>query len=232
MRIALWTPRRGVGWLAALAPHLARDVDLVFVDADPPVPPVVDIHLYDVADDPSFGFVYRALRREPGIVVLENWNVHRLVRADTVGRGDALAYRREARRAHGETGSFVAAQVLAGQGGALPSVLALNDRVLEASLGLVTMVEEIRLRASARLVNRPVLLLSLDDAAVAARSLVALVRTVHRDRERLRAAALADRGPEGTLVALALDEVRPSAHSLGLPGIPADAVAVVAGLFS
>jgi hypothetical protein len=232
MRIALWTPRKGAGWLGALAPHLAREVGLVLVDADLSVPPVADVHVYHVADDPAHGYVFRALRREPGIVVLEDWNTHRLVHAETVGRGDAMAYRREARRAQGETGSFIAEQVLAGQGGALPAVLPLNDRILEASLALATTREEIQCRASARLHDRPVVLLPVGDPVAAAHALAALARTVQRDHEALHAAVLADRGPEGTLGALALDELRPSAHSLGLSGIPADAVTLVAGLFA
>jgi hypothetical protein len=231
MRLAFWTPRPGAGWVGALVPHLAREASLVLVETEPPAPPAADVHVYDVADDPVHGFVYRALRREPGIVLLEAWTLHRLVHAETAGRGDATSYRHEARRAHGETGSFVAEQVLAGRGGALPALLPLNDRVLEASLGLATTSEEIRAQACTRLAGRPVVRLPPGDAAAAASALLRLARTVLRDHDQLRARARADLGPEGTLLAFALDELRPAAHSLGLPRVPADVVPLVAGLF-
>lgn len=230
MRLALWTPRPGAGWVADLAPHLAREATVALVAQEPSAAPAADLSVYDIADDPAHGFVYRALRREPGLVLLDDWNLHRLVHAETVGRGDEAAYRREARRAHGETGTFVAEQVLAGRGGALPTLLPLNDRVLEASLALATTSDTVRTLAAARLARRPVVRLP-PDAALAAAALVALVRSVLADQDRLRAEVLADRGPEGTLLALALDELRPAAHALSLARVPEDAVSLVAGLF-
>jgi glycosyltransferase involved in cell wall biosynthesis len=76
------------------------------------------------------------------------------------GGGDA--YRAEARRAHGTTGAFVARQVERGLGGELPSLLAMNDRVLDASLGLVAFTELVRARAAARLPGTTVVHLPLD----------------------------------------------------------------------
>jgi hypothetical protein len=137
--------------VAALRPHLARECSLTLVDAEPASPPEADLDVFHVADHPAHGFVYRALRARPGLVVLEDWSLHRLVHAETAGRGDAAAYLREARRAHGETGLFVARQVLRGLGGELlPALFALNDRVLEASLALVAATEYVRRRAAAR----------------------------------------------------------------------------------
>ena len=161
MRLALWTPYPEEGWVAAVAPHLAREIELVLVDAEPPSAPEADLHVYHVADTARHGFVYRALLRQPGVVVLEEWSLHRLVHAETVGRGDEEAYRREARHAHGETGTFVARQVLRGLGGALPALLAMNDRVLEASLGLAATSAAVRERAGARLTGRPVVQIPL-----------------------------------------------------------------------
>jgi hypothetical protein len=204
---------------------------VVLVEADPPAPPAVDVHVYDVADDPARGFVYRALRREPGVVVLEDWNLHRLVHAETAGRGDVAGYRREARLCRGETGLFVAEQVLAGRGGALPAVLPLNDRVLEAALGLATASAEVAARAEARLGGRPLVRLPSEPGA-AGRALLALARAVDADRARLRAEAVADHGPEGSPLALALDELRPAAHALDLSRVPPDVVALVAELFA
>jgi hypothetical protein len=216
--------------VGALAPRLAREASLELVDEDPTAPVVADVHLYDVADDATHGFVYRALRHEPGVVVLQDWNLHRLVHSETAGRGDEEAYRREARRAHGETGTFVAEQVLAGRGGALPALTPLNDRVLEASLGLATPSRDVRARATARLGGRPLVFLP-PDADDAARALAALAGAVRADGARLRLEAEADRGPDGTPLGLALDELRPAATALSLPRLPPGVRLLVAGLF-
>jgi hypothetical protein len=231
VRLALWTPGGRDEWLGALLPHVAREVDLVVVEAEPAGTVAADVHAYDVADDPARGFVYRALRREPGVVLLEDWNLHRLVHAETVGRGDAGGYRREARRELGERGVFVAEQVLAGRGGALTALVPLNGRVLEASLGFATASAPLLRRAAARLAGRPAVLLPSDDPGAAARALVALVHAVRADSERLRREAAADSAPEGTLLALALDELRVAAHGIDLPGVPADVRSLAAGLF-
>jgi hypothetical protein len=230
VRLALWTPRAGGGWVGAIVKHLAREADLVVVEADPATAVSADVHVYDVADDPAHGHAYRALLRRPGVVVLEHWCLHRLVHAETAGRGDAAAYRREARLGRGETGTFVADQVLAGRGGALPSLVAWNERVLAAALALGATSEDVAARARARLGSRPVLRLAADDAGAAARGLLSLARGVARDGERLLLESRRDRAPEGTLLALALDEVRPAALSLGLPGVPTDVRPLVAGL--
>jgi hypothetical protein len=163
LKLALWSPRVRSGWVAALRPFLERGADLRLVpESAAAAPPDADLHLYDVADDPAHGYVYRALARRPGVVVLASWSLHRLVHAETAGRGDVAAYLREARRAHGEKGTFVARQVLRGLGGTLlPTLLPLNDRVLESSVGLVAPSENIRARASARLPGRPVIHLPL-----------------------------------------------------------------------
>jgi hypothetical protein len=231
VRLALWTPRAGVGWVGAIVPHLAREADLVLVEAEPATVSA-DVHVYDVADHPAHGHVYRALLRRPGVVVLEHWCLHRLVHAETAARGDAAAYRREARLGLGETGTFVADQVLAGRGGALPSLVAWNERVLAAALALGARSEDVEARARARLGSRPVLRLAADDAGAAARGLVSLARAVARDEQRLILESGQDRAPEGTLLALGLHEVRPAALSLGLPAVPTDVRQLVAELLA
>jgi glycosyltransferase involved in cell wall biosynthesis len=81
------------------------------------------------------------------------------VRAAT---GDAALYVAEARRSRGDTGVFIARQELAGLGGeALPELLVLNERVLDASLGLVAFTGPVRARAAGRLPGRPVVHLPL-----------------------------------------------------------------------
>jgi hypothetical protein len=143
--------------VAALEPHLGRDVELELVGEEPRSPPAADLHLYHVADDPAHGFVYRALLRGPGLVVLEDWGLHRLVHAETAGRGNEAEYRQEARRAHGELGDFVSRQVVQGSGGVLAAaVLTMNERVLDAGLGFVATSEAVQARVAARLPGRAV----------------------------------------------------------------------------
>lgn len=157
MRVALWSPSAGRGWVAALRPHLERDVQLDVVGEEPGSAPDVDLHVYHVDDDPAHGFVHRALLRQPGLVILEEWDLHRLVHAESAGRGSEAGYRREARHAHGEIGSFVARQVVRGLGGALPAAfLTMNERVVEAGLGFVATSEAVRAALAARLPGRPV----------------------------------------------------------------------------
>ena len=120
VRLALWTPRPSEGWVAALAPLLAREVTLELLDREPPLMPGADLDVYHLADDPAHGFAYRPLLRRPGLVVLEEWNLHRLVHAETAGRGDAGAYRREARRAHGDAGEPSRARCCAGSADGCP----------------------------------------------------------------------------------------------------------------
>lgn len=228
MRLALWTPRPRVGWWGLVVPRLARRTELRLVEREPPEAPDADVCVYDVANDPAHGFVYRALRRRDGIVVLESWNLHRLVHAETAGHGDVAGYRREARRTRGETGTFVAQQVLAGRGGALPSLLPLNDRVLDASLALAATSEALRARAAARLGDRPVVLLPAEDPGAAATALLGLAAAVSRGEPRGAGRSAA---PDGTPLALALDELRPAAHALALAGVPREVRELLESLF-
>src|SRR5258705_8888049 len=102
--------------------------------------PEADLHLYHVGNSPAHAFVYRAARARPGVVVLHDWSLHHLVLRETVERGDVSTYLREMRRAYGETGTFRARQGARDLGGdLLPALFPLNDRVLEGSLGVVTL---------------------------------------------------------------------------------------------
>ncbi len=127
-----------------------------------PQEPAATLDLYHVADDPAHAFVLRALRRRPGVVLLAEWSLHSLARAEAVDRGGARAYLCEARRAHGTDGAFIARQVERGLGGDLPSLLPMNDRVLAGSLGLVAFTELVRERAAGRLPGTAVLHVPLD----------------------------------------------------------------------
>jgi glycosyltransferase involved in cell wall biosynthesis len=162
LRVALWSPRTGGGWVATLAPLLERDVELVVVSGEPPSPPTVDVNVYHLDDDPAHEYVYRALFRRRGVVVLEDWGLHRLVHAATAGRGDEAGYRREGRRTHGELGTFVTRQVIHGLGGVLPeALLTMNESVVDAGLGFVATSTAVRDRLANRCFHRPVIHLPL-----------------------------------------------------------------------
>lgn len=235
MKLALWTPAARA--LAAAAPLLAREHEIVIVGAAPAERPQVELDLYELADAPAYGFVYSALIERPGLVVLERFNLHALVFAETAGRGHPDAYRREARRAHGDVGTFVARQVLAGLGGALPSLAPMNQRVLEASLGLVSFDAQDAARAAALMPGRPVLQLRApasphDDAAVTlAEGLLGMLRGVAPTAETARRARAARRAREATLLGGALDELAWTARELGLARPPDGIEPLVTPLF-
>jgi len=236
VRVALWTPAPDAAWVRSLSAQLGSDLELALVSAEPPERPSVEIDLYHVAGSPAHGFVYRALLERPGIVLLAEWGLHALVHAETAGRGDADAYRREARRAHGDTGAFVARQVLGGLGGALPDLVAMNQRVLDASLALVAFDAEVARRAAERLPGRPVLHLPLDrpgagdEPAALARALLTLLLELGPRAELERRELTARDAQEGSLLGSALAELRWTARELGLAELPADIEPLVATL--
>jgi hypothetical protein len=256
VKLALWTPQPDAAWVAGLVPLLEREARVEVVTRAAAAGASLD--LYHVADDPAHAFVHRALRRRPGVVLLADWNLHRLVRAETSERGGRGAYGAEARRAHGTMGAFVARQVERGLGGELPSLLTMNERVLEGSLGLVAFTESVRARAAVRLPGRPVAHLPLDfvgcpaDATPreAARDalgvpadgvLVALVSAPgERAARALRAVCAAEPGlrvvswpedPEAGRLLLAAADVAVALEHAPRGGLPAPLVrAVVAGV--
>ena len=243
MRLALWTPAAEAPWARALAAALAPSLELV--GAEPGARPEVALDLYHVASAPDHGFVYRALVGRPGVVLLAEWNLHALVRAETAGRGDAAAYLREARHAHGDTGVFVARQVLAGLGGELPRLVPLNQRVLEHALAVVVFDEELRRRAAAQLAGRPVVHLALerlgaggaepsapgDAGRDAVSRLLELVARLAPRAEEERLAIVERHAASATPSGWAQDELAWSARELGLAEPPKDAAALAASLF-
>jgi len=120
--------------------------------------PEADIDLYQIGNSPGHVYAYRAALERPGVVLLHDFCLNHLVLAEAVERGDRRAYLREMRRSYGERGSFLGRQVLRGLGGSIwPSLLPLNDRLLERSLGLVGLTRWVTKRAAPRLRPRPVL---------------------------------------------------------------------------
>jgi len=161
-KLAVWSPLppspSGIAdYVAESLPALAHHFDVVTVSEEPrAAPPPADLDLYHLGNSPAHGFVYRAARARPGVVVLHDWSLHHLVLHETVERGDVPGYLREMRRAYGETGAFVGRQVARALGGdLLPALFPLNDRVLEGSLGVVTLSRQTAGRVARRLPGRP-----------------------------------------------------------------------------
>lgn len=164
MRLAVWSPAppsvSGIADYVAeqLAP-LRRHHAVEWLGREPAgARPDAELDVYHVGNSPEHAFVYRAALERPGVVVLHDFVLQDLVRHETLGRGDAVAYRSEMRRAHGPAGGFVARQVARGLGGELlPALFPLNDRLLEASLAVVALTRTVAQRLAARLPGRPVL---------------------------------------------------------------------------
>jgi len=173
VRLAVFSPlppsSSGIAdYVAESLPALARHVDLEVVVEDPATvdlplgrvfplrragdPVCADLRLYHIGNSPAHGWIYREACGQPGVTVLHDWNLHHLVLHETLERGDLREYLRQMRRSHGELGSFVGRQVARGLGGELlPARFAINDRVLDACLGLVALTESLRARAAERL---------------------------------------------------------------------------------
>lgn len=165
MRLAVWSPlppsASGIAdYVAEQLPHLERHAELRLVPEEPVEAVSADLHLYHLGNSPAHAYVYRAAVERPGVAFLHDANLHHLVLHETVERGDTSAYLREMRRAHGERGTFVARQVARALGGELlPALFRLNDRVLEGSLAVVGLTQDVCGMAARRLPGRPVLLL-------------------------------------------------------------------------
>jgi hypothetical protein len=224
MKVALWTPLAGT--VASAAPLLARELELVIVGTPEGARPKAELDVYHVRDSPACGFIYRALVERAGVVVLDHWNLHALVFAETAGRGKPDVYRREARRGARRRRQLRGTPDARGLGGELGRLVSMNRRVLESSLGLVSFDAEIAARAATLLPGRPVLHVAepqsvLDDAAaVLAKVLLRLLGKLRPHAERERSAIAARRAAETTPQGAARDELGWAARELG-PGGPA-----------
>ncbi len=165
LRLDVWSPwppsPSGVAdYAAEQSAALEAHVQVARVTAEAGVPRASDLDLYHVGNSPAHGFVYRAALERSGVVLLHDWSLHHLVLSETVERGDTAAYLREMRRAYGEAGTFVGRQVARALGGdLLPALYPLNDRLLHASLGVVTLTGAVARRVALALPGRPVLAL-------------------------------------------------------------------------
>ena len=240
MRVALWTPSPDAAWVRSLAAQLGARAGAR--DRRPP-------SRASARRSRSTSTTWRTRRRtasstarsssRPGIVLLAEWRLHALVHAETAGRGDPDAYRREARRAHGDTGASWRARCSPASAERCRGLVAMNQRVLDASLALVAFDARGSRGAQPRCCPAGPSCIcrstapGADDERRGARqrrcagsswiSLPAPSWSARASRRRGRA--------EGTLAGLGARRAALAARELGLAEPPADAEALVAALF-
>jgi hypothetical protein len=95
VRLRVWSPdpEESAPYLAEILPPLWQHAEIQQADDEG-----ADLDLYSIGDGPSFVRPYRAALRRPGVLLLQEWNLHALVRAETRDRGGVKAYLREMRR--------------------------------------------------------------------------------------------------------------------------------------
>lgn len=97
-----------------------------------------DLCLYQLGNNADYhGFVYRALLRHPGVVVLHEYMLHHLIQGMTLARGDLAGYVEEVRYAYGEATATTAERAAAS--GAPFDIwrYPLFERAVDASLGVL-----------------------------------------------------------------------------------------------
>jgi glycosyltransferase involved in cell wall biosynthesis len=119
MRVAYYSPmppeRSGIAdYSALLAPALAERVDLEVVRRGRTRRlRGVDLSVYHIGNNPdAHGWIFDALRRAPGLVVLHDFVLHHLVAGLTVGRRDGHGYLDAMEREGGVVGRLLAHGVL------------------------------------------------------------------------------------------------------------------------
>jgi glycosyltransferase involved in cell wall biosynthesis len=161
LRIAYFSPlppeRSGIAdYSRELLPHLVRHADVTLyaaraeavdeslqaqfavrgVEQFPEAYRQFDLALYQMGNSVYHEPFFPLLIRFPGVVVLHDYSIHHFIFDRTIGRGDFAGYAREMGYALAKEGVNMAQAVR--QGRMLPPAIdvPLNNRVLDASLGL------------------------------------------------------------------------------------------------
>lgn len=158
-RVAYFSPlppsRSGIAdYSAELLPHLAGQVDVTVFAENPAILDIsglsvrpasnfprehaeFDVSLYQMGNSDQHELIYSMLLQYPGIVVLHDYFLHHFIRHRTVGRADWVAYERELRYALGGAGRDLAHAIKRGNADAPLFEEPLNQRLIDASLGLI-----------------------------------------------------------------------------------------------
>jgi glycosyltransferase involved in cell wall biosynthesis len=148
VKVAYYSPlppsRSGVAdYSALLLPELRKRLDVTVVKSGRfRLMPKADVSLYHIGNDPeAHGWIARALRARPGVVVLHEFVLHHLVAGLTLARGDSRGYLDAMERGHGLAGRLLAFGVTEGRIPPLwetrPEDFPLAGDVLASATGLV-----------------------------------------------------------------------------------------------
>jgi glycosyltransferase involved in cell wall biosynthesis len=97
-----------------------------------------DLVIYQLGDEGKIhGYMFDALQRYPGLVLLHDLVLHHAIITLTLDRGNPTAYVDEMRYCYGTMGEKLARQVMAGQGEDILTRYPLVDRVIRSSLAMV-----------------------------------------------------------------------------------------------
>ena len=112
-----------------------------------------DLVVYQLGDEARIhGYMFDAIPRYPGVIVLHDLVLHHAVIGMTLARGDVAGYLAEMRYAYGDEGEKPAREVIAGRGEEQGIFLRypLVERWLDSCLGVIThnnyVVEQIQQR--------------------------------------------------------------------------------------
>ena len=157
LRVAYFSPlppaRSGIAdYSAELLPHLAARAEVTLFTDQPDMPldlprrPLhafaaerwgYDVALYQMGNSAHHAALYRLLLRFPGVVVLHDTVLHHFIADQTLGRGSFPAYAREMAYALGETAAPRLLDIRAGRAPNPLHEVALNERLIDSSLGLI-----------------------------------------------------------------------------------------------
>ena len=147
MRVAYYSPlppeRSGIAdYSALLLPVLEQLVEVEVIRRGRTRPVAADVALYHVGNDPdAHGWIFEALARRPGVVVLHDFVLHHLVAGLTLGRKDGPAYLAAMERDGGVPARLLAHGVLEGRVSPLwetrPEEFPLVADVLESATALI-----------------------------------------------------------------------------------------------
>src|ERR1700686_1740302 len=109
MKVAMFSPlpptRTGVAHYASmLLPALRKHLDVIAV-SDPlshPPPPTPHTHLYHLGNNPHHAWIYAEAMKTPGVVVLHDLVLHRLIGEMPLARGDVDGYVAALKANHGQ----------------------------------------------------------------------------------------------------------------------------------
>lgn len=171
LRLAYFSPmppsHSGIAdYSAALLPHLAQLADVTVFASNalaqalnlPVASPgdyasrraEFDIPLYQMGNSDQHEAMYDVMVRFPGVVVLHDYVLHHFIRHHTAGRGDWTGYGREMAYAMSRDGRRLAHAVHEQRAAAPLFDAPLNERLIDASLGLVVHSEYVAERVRSR----------------------------------------------------------------------------------